>query len=140
MTDALVFADAIADRAGPLLPTLVCSWTDGGSEAAWVHVAGKLDHATVPQLERTLRLPKLQARLVVLDLRELAFIDASGVDAIVTATFRARQAARRLILLRGPPNVDRKFTLTGTSESVEIGDVDPVEPGVQTHLEPELAS
>jgi len=140
MPDALVRVDVIADRADPFLPTLVCSWTDGGPEAAWVHVAGELERATAPQLERTLRSPELQARLVVLDLRELAFIDASGVDAIVTASFRARKAGRRLILLRGPPTIDRMFTQTRSSDDVEIGDVDPVKPSVPTRPETELAS
>jgi anti-anti-sigma factor len=92
-----------------------------------VNVTGGLDFATLPVLVRTLRLPQLQAQLVVLDLRELRFISSSGVHAIVNATIRARQAGRRLILLRGPANVDRMFTVTGSSDVVEIGDVDPVE-------------
>ncbi len=101
-----------------------CSWTDGGLDAAWVHVAGELDLATAPQLVRTLREPQLQARLVVLDLRELAFIDSCGVRAIADASTEARRGGRRLVLLRGPANVDRLFTLAGHSEDVEIGDVD----------------
>ena len=43
----------------------------------------------------------MQAQLVVLDLRELAFMDSSGVHAIVNASIRARQVGRRLVLLRG---------------------------------------
>jgi anti-anti-sigma factor len=77
----------------------------------------------VPQLMRTLRAPQLQARLIVLDLRELASIDSYGVRAIVNASIDARRAGRQLVLLRGTPNVDRMFTLTGSSEGLEIGDV-----------------
>ena len=66
----------------------------------------------------------------MLDLRELEFVDSSGVHAIVNASSRARQAGRRLVLLRGPSNVDRMFTLTGSSDQLEIGDLDPVEPSV----------
>jgi hypothetical protein len=55
MSDALVPHDSIAGHANPLPPALVCSWTDGGLDAAWVHVAGELDVAAVPQLVRTLR-------------------------------------------------------------------------------------
>lgn len=139
MPDALVLADSLAQGADARRPAFGCSWTDGGPEAAWVHVAGKLDLATVPQLERTLREPQLQAGLVVLDLRELRFIDTAGVVAIVHASFCARQAGRRLILLRAPPNVDRMFTLTATCDDLEIGDVDHVEPLVQMRLEPEPA-
>lgn len=34
----------LANAAPP--PAIVCSWTNGGLDAAWVHVAGKLDIAT----------------------------------------------------------------------------------------------
>src|ERR1700733_10389434 len=102
-------------------PAFACSWTDGGLDAAWVHLDGELDMATVPQLEHTLRDPQLRARLVVLDLRELAFIDAAGVRTIVNASIRARQAGRQLLLLRGLPNVDRMFTLAASSGDIEIG-------------------
>jgi anti-anti-sigma factor len=110
----------------------VCSCTDGALDTAWVRVAGALDVATAPQLERTLRESQLQAQLVVLDLRELTFIDRAGAHAIVNASVRARQLARRLVLLRGSPNVDRMFTLTASSDPVEIGDLDrsPVERSV----------
>jgi anti-anti-sigma factor len=93
-----------------------------------VHVGGELDIATTPRLERTLN--ESQARLVVLDLRELAFIDCCGMHAIINAGIRARQAGRRLVLVRVPANVDRLLALTGSSEQVEIGDVDPVAPPV----------
>ena len=117
-------ADSIAGRADILPPAFVCSRTNGGLDAAWVHVAGDLDVATTPQLERMLRDAQSQARLVVLDLRELAFMDCCGAHAIVNASISARQLGRRLVLLRGPPNVDRVFTLTGSSGAVEIADLE----------------
>jgi anti-anti-sigma regulatory factor len=83
-------------------------------------------------LERTLREHQSQARLMVLDLRELAFIDTSGVLAIVGASIRARRAGSRLVVLRGPPNIDRMFTMASSADEVEIGDVDPVTPAAQT--------
>ena len=119
--------DSVAGRADAARP-FVCSCAEGGLDAAWVHVAGDLDIATTPQLERTLRESQSQARLVVLDLRELAFIDCAGVHAIVAASSRARRAGCRLLLVRGPAQVDRVFSLTGQSHEVEIGDFAPVEP------------
>jgi anti-anti-sigma factor len=113
--------NSIARQAPASAPTFVCSWTDGGLDATWVHLGGELDMAAAPQLESTLREPQLQARLVVLDLRELAFIDVAGVRAIVTASIRARQTGRRLVLVRGLPNVHRMFTLAGSSGDIEIG-------------------
>jgi len=95
-------AEFIGSRADEVSPPLVCSWAEGGRNAAWVQVAGELDIATAPQLERTLCKPELRAGLVVLDLRELAFIDSSGVHAIGNASRSARDAGGRLVVLRGP--------------------------------------
>jgi anti-anti-sigma factor len=96
-------------------------------DRAWVHVSGELDIATAPQLEQRLRESRSQGRVAVLDLSALAFMDSSGVHAIVDACIRARQAGGRLVVLRGPPNVDRLFTLTGTADYVEFGDIHPIE-------------
>jgi anti-sigma B factor antagonist len=94
---------------------------------AWVHVTGEVDMATAPQLVRTLGERLAQAVLVVLDLREVTFMDTCGVHAIVDATARARRAGRRLVILRGPPHVDRLLTLTAPADAVEIGAVDAFE-------------
>jgi hypothetical protein len=64
-------------------------------------------------------------RLIALDLRDVTFIDSSGLHLIVDASTRARQVGRRLVLLRGSPNVDRLLALTGTTTVVEIAEVDP---------------
>lgn len=125
---SLELAVPVSDAAGTdaLPPPFACSCTNGRLDAAWVHVVGELDIATTPQLERTLS--QSQARLVVLDLRELAFIDSCGIHAVISAGIRARQAGRRLVLVRVPANVDRMLTLTGSSDQVEIGDADLVAP------------
>jgi anti-sigma B factor antagonist len=127
MPDAQVLPDSIAGNADARSPALVCSWTDGGLDAAWVHVAGDLSVETVPQLDRTLREPQVQARLVVIDLRDLEFMDSSGAHMLVSHAVRARTAGRRLVLLRGPANVDRMLTLAGCSGDLEIGDIHQVE-------------
>ena len=130
MPDAQVFPDSIAGSAGAVAPALVCSWTDGGLDAAWVHVAGELTVATLPQLARALSEPESQARLVVLDLRALEFMDSSGAYALVSHAVCARKAGRRLVLLRGPAVVDRMLTLAGCSADLEIGGIDQVESAV----------
>jgi anti-anti-sigma factor len=104
-----------------------CTWEAGGSGAAWVHVAGEVDLATSPQLEQTLREAQRYARLVVLDLRELTFIDCRGVRVILDAAHDSRRAERRLILVRGRANIDRVLTLTGACAHVNIVDLDPDE-------------
>jgi anti-anti-sigma factor len=121
---ALISPDAIVGYADAASSACACFCTDPGVDAAWVHVAGELDFASALQLERTLRETQQRARLVLLDLRELTFMDSAGVHTIVNASIDARQRGRRLVVLRGSPNVDRLFTLTGSSAAVEIGDLD----------------
>jgi len=108
-------------------PLFVCSKADG-LDAAWVNVGGELDLATAPQLAQTLRECQSRASLVMLDLRGVSFMDSSGVHVIVDATVRARLGGKRLVLLRGLPNVDRLFALTGNVDLLEIVDADPLDP------------
>ncbi len=115
--------DPLPPRTDVLPPPFECSSTSGGLYAAWVRVAGELDIATTPQLERTLRGPEAQAQLVVLDLTEVASIDSSGVHAIVDASVRARRDGRRLIFLRGSSSVDRMLALTEVADEVQLGEL-----------------
>jgi anti-sigma B factor antagonist len=131
MPGAHVLFDSISGRADALPPVFACSRTNRGRDAVWVHVVGELDLATAPELERALREARSRARLVVLDLRELAFMDSAGAHVIIEASVCARQRGGRLVLLRTPPDVGRLFTLTGSSGEVEIGDIAPVEPPVR---------
>ena len=123
MHDMPFLADLAASRTEP---SFQCSRTEGALQASWVHVGGALDIATT-QAARTLRESQADAQLVVLDLRELAFMDSAGVHTIVDASSRARRAGRRLLVLRGPANVDRLFALTGSVDQVEVSDLAPVE-------------
>jgi anti-sigma B factor antagonist len=111
-------------------PGFGCTLRDGGVDAAWVHVVGELDVATAPLLEHTLRRAEIWPRLV-LDLRELAFMDCGGMSVIIRAGNRATERGRRLVLVRGPAHVDRVLTLTGASDVLEVVDLLPVQPPVQ---------
>ena len=117
--------NSISARAEALRP-FACSAWHGSLDADWVHIAGALDIATTPQLERTLR--ESHARLVVLDMRDLGFMDCAGVHTIVNASVSARRGGRRLVLVRGIPHVDNVFGLTGNADEVEIGELDPDNP------------
>ncbi|HEX6745002.1 MAG TPA: STAS domain-containing protein [Solirubrobacteraceae bacterium] len=134
MLDPDVAPDSTAGRARAVAPPFECSWSDGGLNAAWVHLAGELDIDTTPLLEWMLHDPHSQAQLVVLDMRDLAFMDSSGVHAIVNAGAYVRQLGHRLVILRGPPDVDRLFALTGNARYVDDGDLAPVDPSVQALL------
>ncbi len=120
LPDVQFLSDSAAVRTEP---PFECSRKEGDLEAAWVHVAGALDSATTPRLVRTLRESQSAARLVVLDLRELAFIDSAGVHAIVEAGRQARRVGGRLVLLRGAVNVDRLLARTGSADEIVVGDL-----------------
>ena len=108
-------------------PGFACTVSHGGLDAAWVNVVGELDIEAAPQLERTLRESGELAHLTVLDLRELTFMDRAGAHAVVSASLSARKAGRRLVLVRGRPEIYRMFALNGSSGDVDIGDLDPVQ-------------
>jgi len=61
---------------------------------ARVTVAGELDIATSPQLERALRRIEVDPAPVFLDMRELEFMDRRGVHVILAADRRVRSAGR----------------------------------------------
>jgi anti-sigma B factor antagonist len=134
MSQTLSHKDAGVGRSD-VPSAFACESRDGGLGAAWVHVAGELDIASAPRLERTLRGAELRARLVVLDLRELTFVDSCGVHVIVYASLRARRAGRRLVLLRGPAQIQRLLALSGAGDLVETVDLAPAEPMVQVVLQ-----
>jgi anti-anti-sigma factor len=98
--------------------------------AAWVCVAGELNLVTAPRIEQTVRRASGRARLVVVDLRGLTRVDAAGVGALVSATRAARREGRRLVLVRGLPQVDRLLALIGAAGAVETIDLATGEPTV----------
>jgi anti-anti-sigma factor len=116
------------------LPRFRCETIQGGLGGSWLEVAGDLDLRSAPRLEQELLRASATARLLVLDLRELDFIDCTGVHVVVRASGRLRREGRRLIVLRGPAQVDRVFVLTATEGELEFLDVDAAAPAVRKLL------
>ena len=80
-------------------------------------LAGELDLATAPELEgMTEQACANGAAELVLDLRDLAFIDSTGLRAILRARERCEAHRCELFLTPGPPAVQRLFELTGLLE------------------------
>jgi anti-anti-sigma factor len=134
MPETSVLTSSTAASHHAASPSFLCTWKADGSRAAWVNAVGELDRATSTQLAKTLREAQRGAHLVVLDLRELTFIDGWGVDAVLGAVHRARRKGHRLMLVRGPPEVDRVFTLTAAATRITILYIDPAEPVPALHL------
>ena len=136
MPQASVVTSSPAASLRAVPPRFACTWKEGGAGAAWVHVTGELDLATSTELRQTLHDAQLAASMVVLDLREVTFIESAGVHAILDAAGSVRRGAGRLILVRGPSHVDHALMLTGASSQVLILDLDPSEApvGALSHL------
>jgi anti-anti-sigma factor len=103
-----------------------CKVRSNGAAATWIHARGELDLDSAPQFERALRDSLSSALLVVVDLRELTFIDSAGLHLILEADARARRSGRRLLLVRGATQVDRLFGILGLSKRLEIIDLRPI--------------
>lgn len=80
---------------------------------------GELDLATVPIAERELEQSRESAHLV-LDLRELRFMDSSGLRLILNLAEGVEP--ERLTIVKGPDQVNRVFELTGAAERLELVD------------------
>jgi anti-anti-sigma factor len=108
--------------------TLACTWKVGAYGAAWVRLAGELSLETSLQLRYTLAEAQLQASLLVLDLRELTFMDCVGMQIIIDAVADARKQGGHGVVVRGPAEVDTLFDVTGAAQDVMIIDLPPTEP------------
>jgi anti-sigma B factor antagonist len=62
---------------------------------------------------------------LVLDLRELEFLDSMALRLIMRTQARAKQDGRRLVLVRGPQFIDRVLELSGVREHLEVVDEPP---------------
>jgi anti-sigma B factor antagonist len=91
--------------------------------AAIIAVAGELDLASSPKLEQQLdEVWASDAELLVIDLRELEFMDSTGLSIIVGAQQRLGDSERKLSVVKGPPQVQRLLDLTGVSERLQLVD------------------
>ena len=88
---------------------------------------GELDLVTAPWLAR--RLGKVEATnpaLLLIDLRDLTFMDSSGLRELFSAQRRARAAGRRLVLVKGSAPIDRVLEMVRADAAMETVD-DPAD-------------
>ena len=89
-----------------------------------ISVSGELDLASSPALEEELeRVAQSGAQLVVVDLRNLEFMDSTGLSVLVRAHQRAEENGRRLGLVNGSQQVQRLLTLTGVADRLTLTDL-----------------
>lgn len=93
-----------------------------------IAIHGELDLATAPQLEAEFeRVGALEhVELVIADLRNLAFLDSTGLEAIMKCDARTRAGGGEFAVVRGPRAVERLFDVMQLHRRLRIVD-DPAE-------------
>lgn len=82
---------------------------------------GEFDLSNAAQVEDALaKIEREHPALLILDLRELTFMDSTGLRVMVSADARARDDSRRLAIVQGPEAVHRVFRITGLDDYLEI--------------------
>ena len=86
-----------------------------------VKVCGELDMSTSPQLDETLRREIDAGNRVVVDLSEIAFIDSTGLNTLITALRAASSNGGALMVGPSlPAHVQRLFEITGLNDVLPI--------------------
>jgi anti-anti-sigma factor len=82
---------------------------------------GELDLAHAYSFDEELRaVEATHPGTVVIDLRELTFLDSCGLARLLAARRRARRLGHRLLLVRGSAAVQRLFALAAVDEAFEM--------------------
>jgi anti-anti-sigma factor len=91
-------------------------------DAYVIVLVGELDLDGAPRLEEELLSAEAtDAASIVVDLRELAFIDSTGLRLLVMAAERS-QSNGRFTILRGPKEVHRVFEITDLVSRLPFAD------------------
>jgi anti-anti-sigma factor len=93
---------------------------------ATVRVAGEIDLSAAERLERALQEAENGSAVIVLDLREVTFIDSTGLRTITSADARARSDGYGFKIVRGSEQVQKLLHLTGMDKILPLVD-DPAD-------------
>jgi anti-anti-sigma factor len=98
------------------------------SDDGRTHIAptGELDIATTPALEQAIAeaTAKPGAELV-LDLRELTFMDSTGLRTLAQTNARAEEDGFTLSIVRGPRQIERVLEISGLGALLPLVDAPP---------------
>jgi len=88
-----------------------------------IAVRGELDLASSPALQEELdRVAASDAKLLIIDLRNLDFMDSTGLSVLVRAHQRTEEQGRQLAMVKGPQQVQRLLSLTGVADRLTLVD------------------
>jgi anti-anti-sigma factor len=95
-------------------------------EAHTVLLGGEADLSGAAKIETALAdAAASEAERVIVDLRNLTFIDSSGLRALLRGHEQCVARGHDLWIIRGPANVQRLFELSGMNETLQFYDVGP---------------
>lgn len=86
--------------------------TENNDVEAVVHASGRITAATSAQLQTTVRALIPGSKRVVLDLKEVHYIDSSGIGALVSLHLAASRSQSALELINLQPRIRDLFELT----------------------------
>jgi anti-sigma B factor antagonist len=113
-------AAAVSDPGSPSPELFRCEVGRNGA-SAWVRPAGDLDLDTVHRVEAALtELREEGAASLVLDLRELTFMDSTGLRLVIRWHTAARDEGFEFAIVPGPEVVQRVFRLTGMDAHLTV--------------------
>lgn len=99
------------------LGVTVVACTEGEASVA---LAGELDVAHAPRVERTLRTLVESGFNASIEASALSFIDAAGVAALIRARERATGLGRGLVIVSASEPVVRMLELTATGDLLSV--------------------
>jgi anti-sigma B factor antagonist len=105
------------------------------AQTVTILLTGEADLLGAPQIEAAVKDASTldpKPALIVIDLRNLKFIDSSGLQALLAAHQHCHACGHDLRIIRGPANVERLFELTGMHKAlpmVDAGDLDTTAAG-----------
>ncbi|WP_051222379.1 STAS domain-containing protein [Conexibacter woesei] len=82
-------------------------------DVARLRLTGELDLARVAQLREAVQEAWAGGGRLEIDLRDLSFIDSSGLRALIDVHNNAESSGSSYVLIPGRPEVHRTFELTG---------------------------
>jgi anti-sigma B factor antagonist len=86
-----------------------------------IRLQGSLDLARAYDFDDEMRrIERSAPGRLLLDLRELDFLDTAGLSRLVAVRRRCRRAGRRLVLVRGSRSVQQLFALMSLDEQFEL--------------------
>ncbi len=113
------------DASGGPISVLSRRYDGGIAIVPW----GEIDIATAPAIEEALRRARNEHDTVALDLRQVSFMDSTGLQMMLAVDHEMRERGGRLIVVTGPPQVDRLLALTGVAERLTVVDDLPIAGG-----------